>query len=264
MTYFGFLLRFLIVPILLLLALHWWDRRRGRSLPPALCGFSPWGALLVLIGIAVAYTTPWDNYLVATRVWWYDPALVTGYTIGYVPIEEYTFFVLQTVLTGLWVIWLARRYANTAEWGTSRAWRLLPLGVLASLWVLSVAWLAFDVREATYMALILVWALPPIMLQVGFGGDILRHHTRIVALGILIPTIFLSAADALAINIGIWHISPEQTFGIHLWGGLPLEEATFFLVTNVLITFGLTLAIAEASQARLRTILSLSRQPQHN
>ena len=22
------------------------------------------------------YTTPWDNYLVATNVWWYDPALV--------------------------------------------------------------------------------------------------------------------------------------------------------------------------------------------
>ena len=28
--------------------------------------------------IAVVYTTHWDNYLVATRVWWYDPALVSG------------------------------------------------------------------------------------------------------------------------------------------------------------------------------------------
>ncbi|RME09743.1 MAG: lycopene cyclase domain-containing protein [Ardenticatenia bacterium] len=259
MTYFGFLLRFLILPILILSALHWRDMRKGVSLPQALNAFSPWRALLALILIAVTYTTPWDNYLVATRVWWYEPALVTGITIGYVPIEEYTFFVLQTVLTGLWVLWLARRIPHPSAWRTAPLWRLLPLGVLGALWILSVAWLILNVREATYMALILVWALPPIMLQVWFGGDILRAHIRLVALGIFLPTFFLCAADALAIAIGIWEISPEQTFGIHLWGGLPLEEATFFLLTNVLITFGLVLAIADASQVRLRAIARRAR-----
>ena len=59
-------------------------------------------SLLVLI--AVAYTTPWDNYLVATNVWWYDESLVTGLKLGWVPIEEYTFFVLQTLMTGLWTL----------------------------------------------------------------------------------------------------------------------------------------------------------------
>ena len=33
MTYFGFLLRFLVVPIVVLLAVAWWDRRSGRRLP---------------------------------------------------------------------------------------------------------------------------------------------------------------------------------------------------------------------------------------
>ncbi len=67
---------------------------------------------LVLAGLIVAavlYTTPWDNYLVATRVWYYDPALVLNIILGYVPFEEYAFFALQTVLVGLFALWLWRR-----------------------------------------------------------------------------------------------------------------------------------------------------------
>ncbi len=261
MTYFGFLLRFLVVPILALALLHRWDRRRGRPLPPGLTAGSPWVALAALVVIAVAYTTPWDNYLVANRVWWYDPALVTGITLGYVPIEEYTFFVLQTVLTGLWVLWLARRLPGPAPWQPRPLWRWVPLVGLAGLWLLSLAWLWAGVPSTTYLALILAWALPPIMLQVGVGGDILRRHAWLVALGILVPTLFLSAADALAIRAGTWSISPTHTLGIHLPGGLPLEEATFFLVTNVLVTCGLTLAVAEESHRRLRQWLRAVRAP---
>ena len=43
----------------------------------------------------------------------------------------------------------------------------------------------------------------------------------------------------------------EQTLGIHLPGGLPIEEAVFFLVTNTLIGFGVTLALASESRSRL-------------
>lgn len=67
------------------------------------------GVLLALIIAAVAYTTPWDNYLVATRVWYYDPHLVMNITLGYVPLEEYLFFALQTLLTGFFTLWLWRR-----------------------------------------------------------------------------------------------------------------------------------------------------------
>ena len=85
--------------------------------------------LTMLIGmatIAMVYTTPWDNYLVATRVWYYNPDLILsikvgdrmiGAVLGYVPIEEYLFFVLQSLLTGLIVFWLWRRFypADFAE-----------------------------------------------------------------------------------------------------------------------------------------------------
>ena len=57
-------------------------------------------ALLMISLVAVLYTTIWDNYLVSNRIWWYDPNLVTGITLGWVPIEEYLFFILETFLVG--------------------------------------------------------------------------------------------------------------------------------------------------------------------
>ncbi len=66
--------------------------------------------LLILVLIALVYTTPWDNYLAASGVWYYDARLVLKIVLGYVPIEEYLFFILQTILTGLFVLWLWRRF----------------------------------------------------------------------------------------------------------------------------------------------------------
>ena len=108
MTYFGFLLRFLFIPVVLLLVWAWRDARRGRQVAPVWRSWSAVSALLLHVLIAVLYTTPWDNYLVATRVWWYDPALVTGIVIGWVPIEEYTFFIMQPILAGVWLLTLLR------------------------------------------------------------------------------------------------------------------------------------------------------------
>ena len=52
---------------------------------------------------------------------------------------------------------------------------------------------------------------------------------------------------------GTWTIDPGQTTGIKL-GPLPLEEMVFFLMTNLLIGFGVTLMLSEESKNRARTI----------
>jgi 15-cis-phytoene synthase/lycopene beta-cyclase len=44
--------------------------------------------------------------------------------------------------------------------------------------------------------------------------------------------------DTLALRRGTWVISTGTKYGIHLWDGLEIEEALFFLVTNTLIVFG--------------------------
>jgi lycopene cyclase domain-containing protein len=262
MTYFSFLLYFLVIPILILGIITFVDRRRGVSLPAALQTWPPWAAVSLHAFIALAYTTLWDNYLVATRVWWYDPALVTGITIWWVPIEEYTFFVLQPILAGLWLLILARHLPKPTSPGDLVAWlRSAGTALLGLLWLVSVAILVTGWQPGTYLALELVWALPPIALQLAFGADILWRYRRIVLLALISLTLYLSAADALAITLGTWTINPEKSLDILIAGLLPVEEFLFFLLTNTLITFGILLVMAQESHDRFGRIRQrLSRQ----
>jgi len=187
MTYFDFLVRFLVVPILALLLALVWDRQRRVSLPSSLRNLPAWAVILLHVLIAVLYTTPWDNYLVATRVWWYDTDLVTGITLGWVPIEEYAFFMLQALLTGLWLLWLAPRLERAPRWAPDGRIRRLAVIVAGLLWLPMPFLLAARVMPATYLALILVWALPPVALQLAFGADFLWRYRRLVAAAILPP-----------------------------------------------------------------------------
>lgn len=259
MSYFGFLLRFLIIPIVILLGLAWWDQKRGRQSAETLRSWPMLSAIALHVVIAVVYTTPWDNYLVATNVWWYDPELVTGIVIGWVPIEEYTFFVLQPIMTGLWLWLLMRHLTIRADRPLNQSARVWTVAILGVLWVGMTIMLISGWGPGTYLALELVWALPPIMLQLGFGADILWRYRRLVTLGIVPTTLYLSFADALAINFGTWTIDPAQSLNIYLGGVLPIEEFVFFLITNVLIVFGVTLISAQESHVRLANFPYLTR-----
>ncbi len=269
MTYFDFLGIFLIIPIGILLAVALWDRARGREIPAAMSAWPPAMAILLHVVIALLYTTVWDNYLVATAVWWYDPALVTGVTIAYVPIEEYTFFVLQPILAGLWLLFLLRRLRLPADPAAGQApgpaptkLRVWSVIAAAAIWLGSVVLLASGWQPGIYMGLELVWAVPPIALQFAFGADILWRYRRLVGLAIAPLTLFLSAADAIAINGGIWTISPQKSLGLLLGGVLPVEEFLFFLLTNTLVTFGVTLVMAQASHQRFAELRAMIAGPQ--
>lgn len=257
MTYFGFLALFLGVPILFLIGLAWRDKRNGRHITAVLSALPFRWVLLLHIIIALTYTTPWDNYLVATRVWWYDPNLVTGIVFGWVPIEEYTFFIVQPIFTGLWLYTLAR-YITPEPINTSRRsekmFRRFSLLFVGLVWLGSIAILLSGWRPGTYLGLELGWALPPVMLQLWFGGHLLWRYRRLVGWTLIPTTLYLSAADALAIQSGTWAINPAQSLEWLIGGILPIEEMLFFLLTNTLLTFGITLAMARASQGRLEEL----------
>ncbi len=252
MTYFGFLLLFVGIPITVLLVLHFILYRQGRTLPDTLRGMPAIPTLIAHVIIALIYTTPWDNYLVATRVWWYDPALVTGIVIGWVPIEEYTFFIVQPIMTGLLLLLLGillplGESGDFARPGLRR-WSVILTGLV---WLASFVVLVFQWRPGTYLALELVWALPPIMIQLGFGADILWRYRKLVFWTLIPAGLYLSAADAIAINSGTWTIDPAQSLNIFLGGILPIEEFIFFFLTNTLLVFGMTLVLARESHSRL-------------
>lgn len=262
MTYAAYLAIFLGVPLAALAILTWRDTqsRQVQALLRPSAGAMLWPALLAHVVVAVLWTTPWDNYLVATSVWWYEPERVLGLVLGWVPIEEYSFFVLQTVMTGLWLIWLLRRmppaelspnqgnHAIITGWRW-RPWRpaLLLAAGLGVLWLGAVALLPAGWAAGAYLGLELGWFLLPIIMQILIGGDILWRNRRLLALSLLPPIIYLCATDALAIASGVWIISPQQTLGVLLGGVLPLEEVIFFTLTNTLIVFGMILVITIGS-----------------
>jgi len=229
MTYLQFHLIFILPPLLALAAL--------RPVPLGHSRRFAWGGLALLATLAFAYTTPWDNYLVANAIWYYGPDRVIG-TLGHVPLEEYAFFLLQPFLTGLWTYFILRRRTLPTACQTRPITR----------WAHPMVWLALAVAAAfalphdpfRYGALILVWAGPMLAIQGFFGGRLLAQSPRELALCILPPTFYLWVADQIAITNGIWTIATETSTAI-LVLGLPVEEALFFLVTNILIVQALFL-----------------------
>ena len=258
MTYFGFLLRVLFLPILIFLAITLWDNRKGKQINGFRNGRAVWTAIGIHILLAVVYTTPWDNYLVATGVWYYNPDLVTGIVIGYVPIEEYTFFVVETILSGLWWWFLARRLSPPkTEFKPNKLLVNISSVLLVVVWAVFTYLFFFGADKWTYLSITLFWALPAILPQLLFGADIIWHYRKLVFWAIMVPGTYLSMMDIVALSDTTWSISKEQTTGILFFGILPLEEVVFFFITNILITFGMTLLLANVSEGRLAELKQL-------
>jgi lycopene cyclase domain-containing protein len=255
-TYFGVLIIFVVPPTLTLLVLVPRDVWRWLFKHEGSLNWGPYLVVLFHVLLALVYTTPWDNYLVANRVWWYNPELVAGITLGWVPIEEYTFFVVQTLLTGLWTLALMRSlFKPLPTFTPDTAARRLATSTVVLIWLISTLFLVIGPVSATYLTLILSWALIPVLIQVGFGADILLPNWRLLLAAILPPTLYLWLVDAIAIAGGTWAIDMAQTTGIKI-GPLPLEEMVFFLMTNLIITFGMTLMASEVSKRRGRAMLT--------
>jgi len=251
MTYFGFLLRFLVIPIIIFLFITYWDNKKNKPTIGFANGRAVWVAILVHIILAVTYTTPWDNYLVATGVWFYNPDLVTGIVFGYVPIEEYTFFVLETLLGGLWFWFLIRRISLPRnDFVPNKKLVYLSTGLLIFVWIIFTYIFFTNNKPLTYLSITLFWALPPIALQFLYGADILWHYRKLVFWSIFVPGTYLSLMDIVALTDTTWSIAKDQTTGILFFGILPLEEVVFFFITNILITFGMTLLLSDIGTKR--------------
>ena len=223
MNYLEFLIAFIGIP---LFALSLWAYKMQCLGQKNIFGI---GLMCV---IALVYTTPWDNYLIMENIWSYPAGMVIA-TIGYVPVEEYGFMVMQTMLAG--VLWsLVSSKINVSGLTVSGK------GILLSLIPGLVGAYSLSKESGTYAGLILVWSFPPLLLQWGLGAQ-----ARLTSAKIWMPlwagfTLYLCLADACAISEGIWTITSSTRSGIEM-GILPIEEALFFALTNLFVLQGLCL-----------------------
>lgn len=231
LTYLGFLVVVIGPPLVALAYLT----RNSRSRQ-----FLTGSALVAAIGLL--YTTPWDNALIARDVWWYGEGVVIA-RIYLAPVEEYLFIALQPVLTALWVAFLRSRLASESDpldtWvGVSN--RARAVGAVAGAGVTTGGLLLLATPATFYLGAILAWAGPVLAIQWAFGWQYLWRNRRLTGLAILVPTAYLAAADRVAIELGLWTISPTLSTGVFV-AGLPVEEGLFFLLTNVFVVQGLLL-----------------------
>ncbi|KAH6697531.1 terpene synthase [Plectosphaerella plurivora] len=199
-----------------------------------------------IVTIAVLATIPWDSYLIRTQIWSYPPDAVLGPTVFSIPVEELFFFFIQTYITSqLYIILnkpvLHAQHLNSYQ--TLPRWiprvKLLGqtfLGVCALLGF----WLISSRGVGTYLGLILAWAAPFALLT----WSITAHFILVLPLTstvvpVLLPTIYLWIVDENALGRGTWAIGSGTKLGVRLFGSLEIEEAVFFLVTNLMIVFGL-------------------------
>lgn len=197
--------------------------------------------LTTLIALAIVYTTPWDNYIVYNKAWWYRKDAVLA-TIGYVPIEEYMFFVIQTIMSTLWTMLCMRWSLSSLHLKHENSFHFYSIrySVMALVTGLIVwGWLNANPGTKTfYMGSICWWALLVVFgLWYGAGNYAFRRRYA-VALSVLVPTAYLCAVDLVALRDGVWHINEKTSFEIFFFDDLPIEEATFFLITNTIVVLG--------------------------
>lgn len=231
MTYAGFHVRLTLPPlaVLAVAAAPWrWDPLT-------------WGFLALLLAIVVAFTFPWDSHAVARRTWEFDPKGVWR-RVGYLPVEEVAFFVIQTlivvaaveVVRRLGVAWLG------GPWPTGReAWSLLVVGgpVLGVTWlVVGLAGRRIGPRSRWHYAWhLLYWFLPVIAAQWLVGPHLLGPRWPMIVVPALVVGAYLCWADLVAVRAGLWFFDEAQVTGVRWRGVLPWEEVAFFFLTSILV-----------------------------
>src|SRR3569833_962981 len=198
-----------------------------------------------LVLLAFFTTLPWDSYLIRHNVWTYPGEALVGPRLLGVPIEELFLVTIQTYITSLLYILankpllhaqnLCRRSPGLLRWAHALVEILFAAGTVAG------ACLTWSVGRGTYLGVILVWACPCAGLAWSLGGRfMLSLPLTSTLVPILTPTFFLWAVDEAALGRGAWSITPGTKLGVCLRGELEIEEAVYFLLTNILLVFGLS------------------------
>jgi len=241
MTYFRFHLAF-NAPLLLILAL-WPGQALWES--PFLY------PCLVLLAVVMIFTSPWDNFAVAKGIWGF-PREKFSWQIGWLPIEEYAFFIIQSVEVMLLLILLFRYFPGAeslreVDPTAPSVW--IPCGAFFFAWIL----FGFVNRNLPrnspkyhYAWHLLYWFLPVILLQWILAWPIFLPRLHLILIPTLAIGTWLSFADFIAIGKGIWHFDEKQITGWKLRGIMPWEEIAFFYLTSLLVSQSFIMLVPEA------------------
>jgi lycopene cyclase domain-containing protein len=88
--------------------------------------------------------------------------------------------------------------------------------------------------HATYLIFELGWAAPVLVVHWLVGRQVLLPRLGLIAVAAILPTVYLSCADGVAIHSGIWALHADRIAGFEVVD-VPIEETLFFLLTNLMV-----------------------------
>ncbi len=195
--------------------------------------------MIAVVVAALVFTTPWDNLAAKRGIWGFPRDKYTR-RLGYLPVEEYLFFVLQTVAVMLGVRLCFHLQPHWQQHVVTMLTKWTALGSAASV----IIWIALGRALARWghahgprlnYVLHLAWFLPVIYLQWVIAPLLIERHLGLVALLTAAFGLYYTAADYLAVRAGLWFFDEKQINGWKLAGLLPWEEAAFFFLTSLLV-----------------------------
>jgi putative membrane protein len=193
---------------------------------------------MVLILIVVTFTSPWDNAAVKWRTWEFPEDRI-WFRIAFLPIEEYAFFVLQTLIVGLLTVVVLAHLGGQSHVGSITIREAVAAIVFVSTWFLLGAVYRrarLMSRRLTYSWHLLYWFLPVVVVQWIIASEVLLPNAFVILLSAGIVGTYLVVADIVAVRHGIWFFDEEQITGIKVFSVLPWEEAAFFYITSLLVS----------------------------
>ncbi|MBF8376553.1 lycopene cyclase domain-containing protein [Alicyclobacillus mali] len=262
MTYFGFLLRFIVAANAALwvaraalrrVGREGWLARVVRRSPLRMTGY-----FAVLGAVILLYTTPWDGALIHLGVWAYARQRVWGLTLDGVPWEEILFYLLQSALVAQ-CFDLATAFRSRTAWARRQTptrqlaylpvialWMGFGFVMLGSVYVLLNRW-----THLTYLAMLVPWILLPLAVQSSYGFDGIAAKAGPVAISTVAPALYLSICDGIAIHSGIWFFHSERITDLRL-GDVPIEEILFFSGSSLIVATSLAVIASRRSEQWLR------------
>ncbi|MEZ5405062.1 MAG: lycopene cyclase domain-containing protein [Verrucomicrobiia bacterium] len=203
-----------------------------------------WHDSVVTIGlclIVLIFTTPWDNWAVKRNLWNFPKEKIL-FRIFYCPVEEYLFFLTQTVQACLLTDIFRSYFFNKNISLPAPNFRLAS--ALALVWVVFF-FLSKKISRPlslTYLWHLLFWMLPVVFFQWTLGGFWIQQFPLVISTTLSLGT-SLWIFDLVAVHQKIWFFDERQTLNLKLFRLLPLEEMLFFYLTTLMVVQGFLLFI---------------------
>ena len=205
---------------------------------------APWSPDELLAGglvllAAMLFTTPWDNLAAKWGIWGFPREKYLA-RIGYLPVEEYAFFLLQSANV---ILAVRAVFHLFPEWQTGNevavdTLTLILLGGSIVPWlfvIFQLRWLRHKFGPRVNYAVHLCWFLPFLYAQWVIAPFLFIDHAGLMALITGAFGIYYTLADIIAVRGGTWFFDEKQITGVKLGGILPWEEIAFFFLTSLLV-----------------------------